>query len=482
MRFSIAPGVFDILPYDEKDLWKSSFLWNYVESIIRKTAAEYHFQEIRTPVFEYTDLFKRSVGEGTDIASKEMYTFEDRGGRSMSLRPEGTASVIRSLVENQVCQKSTIQKVFYIAPMFRYERAQAGRYRQHHQFGVEVIGNNSAEQDAELIDFLFTIYQRLGLKKLKLMINSIGVLEERVKFKESLKNYLHQYFDQLSKESQTRFHQNPLRILDSKDEQDQKIISNAPNILEYLGEESKAHFEKLQYYLAILKIPFEINPKLVRGLDYYNNTVFEIVAGELGAQNSIAGGGRYDGLMKQLGGPDLPSIGFGTGLERIIQTMIKQEVALPKPPAPELFFIPLGEKASKTCFEIIQTLRHRGISCEMDFSGRKLSKVMQYANQLNAKSVAVVGDQELETGIIELKNMVTGEKAKAPLHHLERIIEIENKTSQLLSLWQELNKPFENEQEASFFMDKIQKNLELTKKVTGDLQLALEGFKTMIKE
>lgn len=482
MRFSIPPGVFDILPHDEKDLWKSSYLWNYVEAIIRKTAAEYHFQEIRTPLFEQTDLFKRSVGEGTDIASKEMYTFEDRGGRSMSLRPEGTAAVIRSLIENQVCQKSSIQKLFYIAPMFRYERAQAGRYRQHHQFGVEVIGNNSPEQDAELIDFLFTIYGRLGIKNVKLMLNSIGKTEERLKFREALKDYLRQYFDQLSKDSQTRFEQNPLRILDSKDAQDQKIVANAPSILDFLNEESQMHFEKLQLTLQALNIPFEINHKLVRGLDYYNNTVFEIVAGELGAQNSIAGGGRYDGLMKQLGGQDLPSIGFGTGLERIIQTMIKQEVPLPPPPGPLFFLIALGEKAKLACFKLLQDLRHAGISCEMDFTGRKLSKVLQYADDLHARMVAVIGDQELENGVVELKNMATGEKTKAPLKSLARVIGIEIKSAQFLEVWQDLMKPFENKEEADFFLSKLQKNLDLTKMVSSDLHQALSGIKTFIKD
>jgi len=423
MPTAIPPGVFDILPKDPKEPWRSSYLWNYVESIMRETAQIYGFQEIRTPLFERTELFKRGVGETTDIVSKEMYTFEDKGGRSMSLRPEGTAPVIRSLIENQLYNQSPIQKLFYICPMFRYERAQAGRYRQHHQFGVEVIGLSAPEQDAEIIDLIYTVFCRLGLKHLQVGLNSVGDVESRLSFREALLTYLKDFFEELSPDSKIRFATNPLRILDSKDHHDKKIIANAPSILDFLNPESREHFEGVQKSLKSLNIPFHIDHKLVRGLDYYNKTVFEIVAGELGAQNSIVGGGRYDGLIKTLGGPDLPSLGFGAGIERILQTLLKQEIPLPDFAQPTIFLVPLGSESTSQCFQILHDLRQEGISAQMDFSGKKLNKSLQYADQIKAKYVAVVGDNELSSDEVELKEMASGQKTKVPLsqliHHLK---------------------------------------------------------------
>lgn len=420
-----APGVFDIVPHSKEEPWRESHLWNYIEAQIRKIAKEYAFQEIRTPLFERTELFQRGVGETSDIVSKEMYTFEDRGGRLLSLRPEGTAPVMRAFIEHSFDQQSPLHKLYYIAPMFRYERSQAGRYRQHHQFGAEVIGSTAPEQDAELIDLLYTLYQRLGLKGLGVSINSIGSNEDRIKYRDALQNYFRQYQSELSADSQRRLETNPLRILDSKDPADQKIAVNAPSILKYLGDASKDHFEQLQKLLHQLKIPFVVNHNLVRGLDYYNKTVFEIVAGELGAQNSIAGGGRYDGLLKTLGGADLPSIGFGTGLERVIQTMLKQHVPLPPMPAPDLFLIPMGDNAKTTCFSLLHTLREKGIPAQMDFSGRKLGKSMQYANDIGAKFVAVIGDEEIASGSVDIKEMVSGEKHKYLLSELaEKMLRI----------------------------------------------------------
>lgn len=418
MKFSVPPGVFDIIPQDSKEPWKSSHLWAFVEQIIRQTALDFGFLEIRTPLFERTELFQRSVGVGSDIVSKEMYTFDDKGGRSLSLRPEGTAPAIRAFIENQLYVKASIHKLFYIAPMFRYERAQAGRYRQHHQFGVEAIGNATPEQDAEIIDMLYTLYQRLGLQNLSLNLNSIGNTECRTAFKSALKDYLRPHLTSLSQDSQNRFEINPLRILDSKDPQDQKIVANAPSILDFLSSDCRKHFEKLQELLKLLKIPFRISPLLVRGLDYYNRTVFEVVAGELGAQNSIGGGGRYDGMVAELGGPDLPSIGFGTGIERILQTMLNQQVPLPSPPRPTLFIIPLGEAAQQACFSLLHTLRQGGVATEMDFSGKKVGKALQYADQIGATSVAVIGEDELQSGEIELKEMATGHKTRVSLAEL----------------------------------------------------------------
>lgn len=426
MNFTIPPGVFDILPKD-KELWRSSYLWQYVEGVMREIARLYGYQEIRTPLFERTELFARSVGEGTDIVTKEMYTFEDKGGRSMTLRPEGTASVVRALVENQLFQESPVQKFFYIAPMFRYERAQAGRYRQHHQFGIEAIGNSGPEQDVESIDLIFTIFGRLGLHNLSVSINSLGDLSSRMAYREALLSYLKSHYEQLSEDSKKRFETNPLRILDSKDPGDRKINAQAPSILEFLNEECKEHFEGVQNLLKNLKIPFHVNSQLVRGLDYYNKTVFEVVAGELGAQNSLMGGGRYDGLIKSLGGPDLPSFGFGAGIERILQTLIKQNCPLPQPDKPTVFLIALGDAAKEACFKCLHEIRMGGIAAQMDFSGRKLNKIMQYADQIQARFVAVVGDNELETNKVELKEMSSGHKFSANLSNLCQDLQSINK-------------------------------------------------------
>jgi histidyl-tRNA synthetase len=347
-----------------------------------------------------------------------MYTFNDKGGRSMSLRPEGTAPVMRAFIEHQLHQMAPLHKLFYIGPMFRYERAQAGRYRQHHQFGAEAIGNSAPEQDVEMIDLIYTLYSRLGIKNLKVTINSIGDVDSRQQFKKALQDYLRQYINQLSPDSQTRFETNPLRILDSKDPTDQKINAGAPSILNFLNEECQDHFNQVRALLNALKIPFEVSSQLVRGLDYYNKTVFEITAGELGAQNSIVGGGRYDGLLKTLGGPDLPATGFATGLERVIQTMIKQNIPLANPYSPKLFLIPLGENARLASFEILHELRGRGIPIQMDFSGKKVHKAMQYANIIQAQYIMVIGDNELEKQEGELKHMATGAIKKLPFKEL----------------------------------------------------------------
>lgn len=481
MKYSLLPGVFDILPDHKRDPWCSSHLWNHVESVIRDTLKDYCYREMRTPIFERTELFLRGVGETSDIVSKEMYTFDDKGGRSVSLRPEGTAPSIRAYIENQLHQTSPIQKLFYIGPMFRYERSQAGRYRQHHQFGAEAIGIGSAEQDVELIDLLYTIYNRLGLKNLQLQLNSIGNISCRLTFKEALKGYLQNYFNQLSEDSQSRFEKNPLRILDSKDPKDIEITSKAPSILNFLDEESQEHFEEVKKYLDILKIPYQINPRLVRGLDYYNKTVFEITAGELGAQNSLGGGGRYDGLIKTLGGPDLPAMGFGSGIERVIQTMLKQNIQISSPYHPKLFLIPLGDEAKNTCYELLHLLRENGIPTEMDFSEKKLNKAMQYANQIQATYVAVIGDEELQTHIVELKEMETGHKTKVPLAHLSKILRLELKEPEFLKMWDDVFRPFEDQVTADFFIHKLDRMIDNTKLLADNLHQAVDKIKEILK-
>lgn len=480
MAFTAPPGVFDIVPQNEKESWKSSYLWNYVEKIMRELALDYGFQEIRTPLFEKTELLTRGVGESSDIVTKEMYTFEDKGGRSLTLRPEGTAPVIRAFLENQLAQKAPIQKLFYICPMFRYERSQAGRYRQHHQFGVEVIGSPDPETDAELIDFLYTLYRRLGIQDLTVSLNSIGTTECRKRYREALKSYLSAHFQNLSSDSQVRLEKNPLRILDSKNPGDQAIVANAPSILDFLDEPSLKHFEKVKNTLDLLNIPYQVNPLLVRGLDYYNHTVYEILSKNLGAQNSIGGGGRYDGLIKELGGPDLPSTGFGTGIERILQTMLGQNIPLPASPSTALFLIPLGEEAKKICIALQKSLRDNHISVQMDYSGRKLNKLMSYAHQIGAKYVAVIGDEEIKLQEANLKEMSTGNSIKVPLTSLKRIFQVESSTDTFISLSKEMSTPFQNKAEADFFLQKINQSISETTKLSQNLQNALQQMLTLL--
>lgn len=410
MDIACPTGTFDILPRDPKEKWREAHLWQFVETLMREHAKVYGCQEIRTPIFERTELFTRSVGDATDIVSKEMYTFLDRGERSMSLRPEGTASVMRAFIEKGLQGLGAVQRFFYIGPMFRYERPQSGRFRQHHQFGVEIIGAHQAEQDAELIEMVYSLYEKLGLKNLKVFVNCLGDKEARSQFRAHLQDYLKPKMAELSEESQRRFSTNPLRILDSKNEADIEIVKGAPSILDFLNADSKEHFGKVLAILDYLKIPYEVNAKLVRGLDYYNNTVFEITSSHLGAQNSLAGGGRYDGLMKSLGGPDLPTIGFATGIERVIQALLNQSHFVPERTKPALYVIPLGEQAMGPCFKLVRNLRSIGTVCLLDISGKKLKSAMQQADNVEAEYVLVLGENELKEGKCELKEMKTGQK------------------------------------------------------------------------
>lgn len=420
MKQSIAKGTFDILPQDPtpEGIWRASHLWNYLEETIHTLAKTYGYHEIRTPIFERTELFVRGVGESSDIVTKEMYTFEDKAKRSMTLRPEGTACVMRAFIEKRLDQQGGKHKLYYIGPMFRYERPQAGRYRQHHQFGVEAIGDPTPEQDVEVIDLLCELYRRLGLKNLNVMLNSVGDPTTREDYKKALRIFLEPNIEKLSEDSKVRFEKNVLRILDSKDSGDQSVLEGAPSILDFLSEESKNHFEKVQELLKKLKISYTINPKLVRGLDYYTKTVFEVTSGELGAQNAIGAGGRYDGLMAKLGGPDLPSVGFAAGLERVLQTMLAQNAPLPAPPNPLLFLIPMGNKAKETCVEILYQLRHENLPCDMDYQGKKVGKSLEYAASIGSTFAAVLGDDELSSKIIKIKNLATREERSLPFEEI----------------------------------------------------------------
>lgn len=482
MTFKALPGVFDLVPENSNEPWKNSHIWDYVEGVFRELCREYGFQEIRTPLFEKTELFQRGVGETSDIVTKEMYTFEDRGGRSLTLRPEGTAPVIRAFLENQMSQLGSLHRLFYIASMFRYERSQAGRYRQHHQLGVEVIGSDAPETDAELIEMLYTLYQRLKIQNVSVNINSIGDNHSREEYRKALRNYLQEHFQDLSPDSQTRFEKNPLRILDSKDPKDQSIIAKAPQILHYLSEQDRTHFERVCEYLDLLKIPYVVNPLLVRGLDYYVGTVFEVVSSSLGSQNSLGGGGRYDGLIRELGGADLPSVGFGTGIERIIQTMIAQQVPFPKQPNTTLYLIPLGDEAKKLCIQLQKTLRDTHVSVLVDYSGKKLNKSLAQANQLKVHYTAILGEEEIKKGSIKLKNMVTGEENQVPLDSLPRILRVETQTDFYIDMIKEMSKPFAHVEESEFFIKKISKSINDTSLATMHLQEALKKMQGILDQ
>lgn len=422
MKHQIPKGLFDIVPYGVDEEWRLSANWQYLEKVLRKLAVDYGFSEIRTPIFERTELFSR-VGQTSDIVSKEMYTFEDRAKRSMSLRPEGTSAVMRAFIEKSLFQEGKIHKLFYIGPMFRYERPQSGRYRQHHQFGVEAIGNDTPEQDAEIIDMIWQLYKRLGISQLTLMLSSIGSIKTRNNFKSALQKHLKPHLSSLSEDSQERFEKNPLRILDSKHAKDQPFLKDAPSILEYLSDEESAHFEKLCSLLKKMKIPFEINPRIVRGLDYYNGTVFEVVATDFGgAQNALGAGGRFDGLIHSLGGPELPAIGFAVGIERILQTMLQQKVAIPEQNYPFIFFVPLDDQSKDYCFSLVTKLRHAKIPAEVDLSAKKLQQSMQRADRLGAKYAAVIGSNELESNKISLKHMETRKTVDTSLDELYSLI------------------------------------------------------------
>lgn len=418
MQFQIPKGTFDILPYGAEEKWKLSSLWQSAEEVFRKTAADYGYREIRTPIYERTELFDRGVGDSSDIVSKEMFAFLDRGGRSISLRPEGTSSVMRSFVEHRFANLGSVHKLFYLGPMFRYERPQSGRYRQHHQFGVEAIGVKAPEQDAEVIDLLLETYKRLGINHLKVLLNTVGDIPSRAAYRSALLEFLAPKFPELSKDSQARFDKNPLRILDSKDPKDKELLQGVPSILSHLTEDAKEHFEKVRRTLDDLDIHYEIDDRIVRGLDYYNKTVFEIVSESLGSQNTIGAGGRYDGLIASFGGPDLPGVGFATGIERVLQTMAAQGTAARKKDRPLIYFIPLGEEARKKCMQLAALCRHSGVSALIELSAQKVQGGIQNALRFEAVYCAVIGTEELKTGRMQLKHLETREVREVSLEHL----------------------------------------------------------------
>jgi len=394
-------GTRDILP-DEIGYWQ------WVESVAREILLQANYQEIRTPIFEQTALFERGIGEATDVVGKEMYTFVDRGERSITLRPEGTAGVVRSFIENKLHATGGVQRLWYTGPMFRYERPQAGRQRQFHQIGVEVLGSRDARADVEVIAIATHLLQKLGLKNLNLNLNSVGNATDRQAYRQALVDYLTQYQDELDPDSQDRLSRNPLRILDSKDQRTQEIVQDAPSILEYLGEDSRAHFEQVKQLLTALEIPYTLNPRLVRGLDYYTHTAFEIISDDLGAQATVCGGGRYDGLVQELGGPETPAVGWAIGLERLV-ILLQQLNSLPGSSL-DFYIVSRGNLAESQALILAQKLRQNGFSVELDLSGSAFGKQFKRADRSGAAACLVLGDAEAEQQTIKLKWLKTGEE------------------------------------------------------------------------
>lgn len=401
-------GTEDVLP-------KDSYRWQFVEDVMRKESAAYGFKEIRTPVFEHTELFARGVGQTTDVVQKEMYTFDTKGGESVTLRPEGTAGAARAVLEHGLVNDSLPIKASYFVSCYRYEKPQAGRLREFHQFGLECYGTQSPVADAELICAAQSIFDRLGIKQLRLEINSIGCPACRAEYHKALKEYFYGYKDELCETCNSRLEKNPMRILDCKSPVCSKIAQGAPKITDYLCNECKEHFASVQKYLDAAGVEYTVNPTIVRGLDYYTKTVFEFVTDFIGAQGTVCGGGRYDGLIEELGGKHLPSLGFAMGIERLLMLMDKQGIEIPKPSTCDLYVAVMGESASLKSFEIIKAVRSCGLIAETDIVGRGLRAQMKYADKIGAKFSMVLGDNEIEQGKAVIKNMSSGEQTEIVL-------------------------------------------------------------------
>ena len=398
-------GTHDILPAE-------SYRWHAVEEQIRKICREYSYKEIRTPMFESTELFERGVGDTTDVVQKEMYTFLDKGGRSITLKPEGTSPIVRSFIENSIYANPQPTKLYYLYPCFRYEKPQAGRLREFHQFGVEVFGSPTASIDAEVISLAMSLLNRLGVTGTELNINSIGCPKCRKEYNEKLKDYFRPYLGDLCETCRERFEKNPLRILDCKSPECKEIAKNAPMLLDHICEECEEHFESLKKYLEIMEIPYNIDATIVRGLDYYTKTVFEIISKNEGSEGTICGGGRYDGLIAEVGGPEMPGVGFGMGLERLLLVLESIGKIPEDNEKPEIFIANIGADADLFVQKLIFDLRKDGILAERDYLARSVKAQMKYANKLEAKYSAVIGDDDISAGKANIKNMETGESAE----------------------------------------------------------------------
>jgi histidyl-tRNA synthetase len=403
MRIQAIRGVKDIMP-DEIEKWR------WVENKANQVFTCYGFKEIRLPIFEKTKLFSRGIGETTDIVEKEMYTFEDRGGEMVTLRPEGTASAVRAFIEHKMYTAQTVQKFYYLGPMFRYERPQAGRFRQFYQIGVEAMGSHNPSIDAEVMIMLMEFFNVLGLKQFELQINSLGCNKCCPEYRETLKKSITNHLADLCENCNTRYQKNPLRVLDCKIERDIEIASGLPKITDYICNECKCHFEKVQALLRETQIPYSINYNLVRGLDYYTHTAFEVISRELGAQNAISGGGRYNTLVEEFEGPPTPCFGFALGLERLI-SLVPFDKMESIETNPDVFVVSLGEEAKLKVFNLVHQLRSGGISVERDYNGGSIKSQMRKANRSASSFALIIGENEIKSGNYQLKNMQDGKQS-----------------------------------------------------------------------
>lgn len=403
MNYRIPTGTKDILP---SEVYK----WHFVENKIRDVMRRFNYAEIRTPMFEYTELFSRSIGESTDVVGKEMYTFLDKGNESLTLRPEMTASVMRSFIENSLGEQQSLNKAYYIGPMFRQERPQKGRLRQFHQFGAECIGSPAPENDVETMTLALAVYEELGIKNLNFKINSVGCPVCRPRYREALVTFLENVKSDLSAESQKRLLTNPMRILDSKNEKDIQLTANAPLMNAYLCEECSIHFDHVQSMLKTLDLTFELDGRLVRGLDYYTKTAYEIQSENLGSQNALGGGGRYDLLAESLGGKSTPAVGFAAGIERLIIVMEAEKLSFGEAPKPDVYFVVLGENALKAILPLSRQIRQSSFSCEIGQSDRSLKAQMRDANRQNARYVIIAGENEVARNQYAVKDMASGQQ------------------------------------------------------------------------
>jgi len=408
MKVRKVRGTRDILPDKIKK-------WQYIENVSRRILENFGFQKIRTPLFEETSLFSRSIGEATDIVAKEMYTFKDRKGRSLTLRPEGTAPIVRAYLENRL---PTLVKLYYVGPFYRYERPQAGRYREFYQIGAETIGSDSPASDAEIISLTMALLKKLGLKDLILQLNGAGCKRCQPDYKRALKNYFREKLNSLCDDCKRRYKKNPLRILDCKSKGCQKYIAQAPAISDYLCDDCKETLKEVKRYLDILKIEYVINPKLVRGLDYYTRTAFEITSRELGAQNAIAAGGRYDDLIEDLGGPSTPAVGVALGTDRLILALEREGVRLPVEEGIDIYLASLGKRANKKGFGLVQRLREKNLKVEGSLSSKSLKSQLRLANRLGARYVLILGEEELTKKKALLKEMATGKQEEILLNRI----------------------------------------------------------------
>ena len=415
MKLQKPKGTQDILPQE-------SVKWQYVEEFARKTFKKYHYAEIRTPLFEHYEVISRSVGDTTDIVTKEMYDFYDKGDRHITLRPEGTAPVVRSYVENKLFAPEVQKpvKLYYMGSMFRYERPQAGRLREFHQIGVECFGSNNPATDVETIAMAAQFFNEIGIQGVTLQLNSLGNAESRAAYRQALIDYLTPLKDSLSKDSQRRLEENPLRVLDSKEKEDKLAVENAPSILDYLDEESQTHFQAVRSMLEALGIPYVINTNMVRGLDYYNHTIFEFTADVAGNELTICAGGRYDSLVAYFGGPETAGFGFGMGVERLLLVLEKQGIVLPLEDSLDVYVAVLGDGANNKALEIVQALRKQGFTAERDYLNRKLKAQFKSADTFSAKTLITLGESEIESNQVTIKNNQTREELTVSLNQIQK--------------------------------------------------------------